>query len=364
MRRRAAERPERSDYACPHRKRGRECRGTGLQVRGVPAAPAPRLSTRSTGRSQSFEIALRRRSEAPTGRGRRCRHSPELTPCVKVVRLEPQLRPACRDHRRARARERCMDRRDGLRSAGPARVRSPSSTRRRKRATTSSSHAASPIDAPSPAASRRRRTSESLNAALGTSFDSGYRELQPHLQQGARRVPPCARHGPPLPDDPALAGLHDRVDRLSQEPRYAGKSAYTVGMLLRFAVDGLFFQTTTLLRWIVYVGFAISAVGVMLSAFFVVNYFVGDPYPGWTSLGVLLLLLARFHHRQHGRHWPLRREDLRAGEEPAALRRRSRARARSGRWFRMTRHAGPAASPSSHRWRIAWSDPARKPTSW
>ena len=41
-------------------------------------------------------------------------------------------------------------------------------------------------------------------------------------------------------------------------------------------------------------GFAISAVGVMLSAFFVVNYFVGDPYPGWTSLGVLLLLLAGF----------------------------------------------------------------------
>jgi dolichol-phosphate mannosyltransferase len=76
--------------------------------------------------------------------------------------------------------------------------------------------------------------------------------------------------------------------------RYAGESSYTFRMLLRFAFDGLFFQTTTLLRWIVYLGFAISGFGVFLALFFVVNYFVGHPYPGWTSLGVLLLLLGGF----------------------------------------------------------------------
>jgi glycosyltransferase involved in cell wall biosynthesis len=76
--------------------------------------------------------------------------------------------------------------------------------------------------------------------------------------------------------------------------RYAGESAYTLGMLIRFALAGLFFQTTTLLRWIVYFGFGISFVGAGLAVFFVVNYFLGNPYQGWTSLGVLLLLIGGF----------------------------------------------------------------------
>lgn len=133
-----------------------------------------------------------------------------------------------------------------------------------------------------------------LNAALGTSFDSGYGNfslISSKVRDEFLRVRDTDRHYLMIL---RWLGFTTASIDFRQEPRYAGKSAYTVGMLLRFAVDGLFFQTTTLLRWIVYVGFAISAVGVMLSAFFVVNYFVGDPYPGWTSLGVLLLLLAGF----------------------------------------------------------------------
>ena len=77
--------------------------------------------------------------------------------------------------------------------------------------------------------------------------------------------------------------------------RHAGESTYTFGSLVHFAFDGLFFQTTKILRWIVYVGFAISALGVALAVYFVVNYLViSHPYPGWTSLGVLLLLLSGF----------------------------------------------------------------------
>ena len=76
--------------------------------------------------------------------------------------------------------------------------------------------------------------------------------------------------------------------------RYAGASAYTFGALVRFAFEGLFFQTTTFLRWIVYLGFFISLAGTLLALFLVVNYFVGSPYAGWTSLGVLILLLSGF----------------------------------------------------------------------
>jgi len=76
--------------------------------------------------------------------------------------------------------------------------------------------------------------------------------------------------------------------------RFAGTSSYSLLGLVRFALAGLFFQTTTLLHWIVYFGFAVSAAGGLLALFFVFNYFGGSPYPGWTSLGVLLLLLCGF----------------------------------------------------------------------
>jgi dolichol-phosphate mannosyltransferase len=61
--------------------------------------------------------------------------------------------------------------------------------------------------------------------------------------------------------------------------------------LIRFAIDGLFFQSTTLLRWSTYIGFAASLGGVLLAAFFVVSYFFQSTYPGWTSLAVLILVV-------------------------------------------------------------------------
>ena len=76
--------------------------------------------------------------------------------------------------------------------------------------------------------------------------------------------------------------------------RFAGKSSYTFGSLVRVAVDGLFFQTTALLRWIVYLGFVMAGSSVALAAFFVYQYLTRVTYPGWTSLAVLLLLIGGF----------------------------------------------------------------------
>lgn len=76
--------------------------------------------------------------------------------------------------------------------------------------------------------------------------------------------------------------------------RFAGRSSYTFGSLMRVATDGLFFQTTALLRWIVYVGFAMAASSLALAAFFVYVYLTRVAYPGWTSLSVLLLLIGGF----------------------------------------------------------------------
>lgn len=78
--------------------------------------------------------------------------------------------------------------------------------------------------------------------------------------------------------------------------RYAGASAYSFRQLIGLATEGIFFQTTTLLRWIVYVGFAIASLGVALAGYFAVSYFFSRPAipPGWTSLAVLLLFIGGF----------------------------------------------------------------------
>lgn len=76
--------------------------------------------------------------------------------------------------------------------------------------------------------------------------------------------------------------------------RIAGRSSYSLMALLKHALNGIFFQTTILLRWIVYLGFGVACVGLILVAFFTYNYFIHSPYPGWTSLAVLILLIGGF----------------------------------------------------------------------
>jgi dolichol-phosphate mannosyltransferase len=75
------------------------------------------------------------------------------------------------------------------------------------------------------------------------------------------------------------------------QDRYAGTSAYSTGSLLRLAANGVFFQTTTLLRFIVYLGFAVASAGVLLALYLVVAFIAFRPPPGYTSLAVLVLVI-------------------------------------------------------------------------
>ena len=86
-------------------------------------------------------------------------------------------------------------------------------------------------------------------------------------------------------------GFQRAVIEIEHAEREEGKSSYTMRTLLKVALDGLFFQTTVLLRWIVYAGFAIAACGLLLAAYLTYAYFVTDPLPGWTSVAVLTLVL-------------------------------------------------------------------------
>jgi dolichol-phosphate mannosyltransferase len=87
----------------------------------------------------------------------------------------------------------------------------------------------------------------------------------------------------------------DRAEiEIQHAERLAGKSSYTMRQLIEVAIEGFFFETTILLRWIVYLGFVLALVGALLAAWFVAAYFLFDPYPGWTSVAVLLLIVGGF----------------------------------------------------------------------
>jgi len=89
-------------------------------------------------------------------------------------------------------------------------------------------------------------------------------------------------------------GFRRAVVPLRRQERHEGKSSYTLGKLIEVAVDGMFFQTTRLLRWIVMFGFLVAACGVILAAVLVVFYFSSHPVPGFTALAVLTLLVGGF----------------------------------------------------------------------
>jgi len=76
------------------------------------------------------------------------------------------------------------------------------------------------------------------------------------------------------------------------QDRAIGKSAYTFGSLVRHAVDGVFFQATVFLRWIVSLGLLFALVGMLAAAYLVYRYFAFGVVgiAGWTSVVVLLLV--------------------------------------------------------------------------
>ena len=83
---------------------------------------------------------------------------------------------------------------------------------------------------------------------------------------------------------------------IDHHERHAGESGYTLKRLLRVALDGMFFRTTFLLRVVVLLGFLVALIGIVVAGFEIVDYFAENDkaVPGYTSLAVLLLVLAGF----------------------------------------------------------------------
>jgi polyisoprenyl-phosphate glycosyltransferase len=91
-------------------------------------------------------------------------------------------------------------------------------------------------------------------------------------------------------------GFDSTTVEIEHHERHAGQSGYTLRRLIRAALDGMFFRSTVLLRLVVLFGFVVALIGVIVAGFEIADYFIEahKRVPGYTSLAVLLLLLAGF----------------------------------------------------------------------
>jgi glycosyltransferase involved in cell wall biosynthesis len=111
------------------------------------------------------------------------------------------------------------------------------------------------------------------------------------VREAFLRVPDRDRHYLPI-----LLWLGFKRSSIEYEhaERPRGESSYSLRSLVRLAAEGVFFQTATLLRWIVYAGFGVAFAGLLLAVALIILAILVNPPPGWTSLAVLLLVVGGF----------------------------------------------------------------------
>lgn len=81
---------------------------------------------------------------------------------------------------------------------------------------------------------------------------------------------------------------------VQHQARRGSVSSYTLAALIEHAIDGVFFQTTALLRWIVYLGFVLAVAGIVGAIFLAVRSISGAPVPDWSGLAALILVTGGF----------------------------------------------------------------------
>jgi glycosyltransferase involved in cell wall biosynthesis len=91
-------------------------------------------------------------------------------------------------------------------------------------------------------------------------------------------------------------GFDSTSVEIEHQERHAGRSGYTLGRLIGVALNGMFFRSTVLLRLVMLLGFVVALIGLGVAVFEIADYFLQPEktVPGYTSLAVLLLILAGF----------------------------------------------------------------------
>ncbi len=78
---------------------------------------------------------------------------------------------------------------------------------------------------------------------------------------------------------------------LDRDPRFAGKSGYNLGKMLKLSFDRIFSFSMFPIRAAIYTGLAVSVISFILGIVLIFRYFLGSVAPGWTSIIVLVLFL-------------------------------------------------------------------------
>ncbi len=86
-------------------------------------------------------------------------------------------------------------------------------------------------------------------------------------------------------------GFRQALVDVETNPRKEGESSYTLGKKLKLAEEILTSQSASLLKFAAYVGFIITAIAFLYIIFLVIQYFVADIDPGWTSVIATVLLV-------------------------------------------------------------------------
>ena len=76
---------------------------------------------------------------------------------------------------------------------------------------------------------------------------------------------------------------------VEHELRYAGKTSYSVGKLIKLAIDGIISQTEKMLKFSIYTGFCFVLIGLAAIVYIVIESLINGFQPGWASLIVVIV---------------------------------------------------------------------------
>jgi polyisoprenyl-phosphate glycosyltransferase len=133
-----------------------------------------------------------------------------------------------------------------------------------------------------------------LRSILGVQISGNFGAftlISRRAREAVLSMPDVDRHYVPML---LWVGYEQAAVEYDLEQRYAGESSYSFSALVRLAVTGVLFQTTSLLRWIIYAGISLALAGFAVAGFLIVSYYFITPYPGWTSLVVVILVTSGF----------------------------------------------------------------------
>ncbi len=86
-------------------------------------------------------------------------------------------------------------------------------------------------------------------------------------------------------------GFRQAVVEYQAEPRASGETKYSLQKMIQFALNGITSFSARPLRISFYTGCLISLAGLLYAVYAVVQFFVGNTIPGWTSILVTLLII-------------------------------------------------------------------------